>query len=253
MNEAEKIKQASRSAWAKIIKLQTYIEYNNRVVLSYECQEILDSIFEGLNKGYPIETGTKLYRAQTGYEKVGLSYSPLSTDRMDAPDPEKAKGGRVSFSGIMCLYLATAWQTALAEMRPWKGAYITLVPFVTVRELNLLDLTKNAIDSIVDINVRSISKLISLNFSAPMEDYEEHVKYIFTQYLTCIIKSKDYDGVAYDSYLDSQGKNIALFDTASAQQLVREKKLYKTKKIEYVVEEDTPQFSNDSIEEMIGI
>ncbi|MFH1093285.1 MAG: RES family NAD+ phosphorylase [Candidatus Omnitrophota bacterium] len=190
----------------------------------------MDYIFEILNRSYPIETGTKLYRAQIGCEKDGLSYSPLPKDRMDAPDPEKAKGGRVSCPGIMCLYLATAWQTALAEMRPWKGAYITLVPFVAEEELNLLDLTKDIIGSIGNINDRSIFELISLNFSAPMEDYEEHFKYIFTQYLSSIIKSNGYDGIIYDSYLDSQGKNIALFDSASAQQVVGEGKLYKTKK-----------------------
>ena len=51
--------------------------------------------------------------------------------------------GRANPRGIPCLYLATHRDTALAEVRPWIGAAISLAQFRTNRELRVIDCSKH--------------------------------------------------------------------------------------------------------------
>jgi hypothetical protein len=110
-----------------------------------------------------IEKGTTFWRAQLGYtQKPGHPLSevvpaghpipeffrgvsspflgPHDRERM-MPFPDKAREGRVNPKGIPCLYLATDPHTAMSEVRPSVGSYISLAEFVTERELKLVDCT----------------------------------------------------------------------------------------------------------------
>lgn len=55
------------------------------------------------------------------------------------PLPHSAREGRVNPKGIPCLYLADDKDTAMAEIRPWVGSYISVGQFKTLRNLNLVD------------------------------------------------------------------------------------------------------------------
>ena len=61
---------------------------------------------------------------------------------MGAPPAHKTTEGRVNPRGISYLYLATNLKTAVAEIRPWIDAKISVGEFVTVRPLTIIDCTK---------------------------------------------------------------------------------------------------------------
>jgi hypothetical protein len=74
-----------------------------------------------------------VWRAQLGncwreVEKNGKVHrvpSPYSQSRMK-PIPEKVSDGRVNPKGIACLYISTDYDTAILEVRPLIGSYVTV-------------------------------------------------------------------------------------------------------------------------------
>lgn len=48
--------------------------------------------------------------------------------------------------GIPCLYTGAAPRTALSEMKPMIGSYLTLAEFVTVKELKIVDFASDRIE-----------------------------------------------------------------------------------------------------------
>src|SRR6266566_4486089 len=65
---------------------------------------------------------------------------PFDTKRMK-PIRGRAKEGRVNPKGIPYLYLATHRDTAVAEVRPWKGGVVSVGQFRVVRDLRLVNTT----------------------------------------------------------------------------------------------------------------
>jgi len=230
----EEIKIIGETA-QKIFQLEDYLIQENRICLDEQNQKTIDEIFEIFTKEHYIDAGEGLYRAQLGSIRDGIAKTPLSKERMGVPLPENAIGGRASFPGMTCLYLSTAKETALAEMRSWKEADITIAKFRVKIKLKLLDLRQISYPEQKDINKNMLFKQVISYFSRPMEHQKEHLKYTLSQYLACIIKAKGYAGIIYDSNLDSHGKNIALFDILFVVQL-ENRELYKTKSIQYVIQ-----------------
>src|SRR5260370_33920677 len=60
-----------------------------------------------------------------GYSGYPQDCRPFSAERMK-PEPEKTKEGRINPKGIPCLSLPTHQDTAMSEVRSWRGARITL-------------------------------------------------------------------------------------------------------------------------------
>ena len=94
--------------------------------------------------------GNKLWRAQLGhdwraprddepFEDFPTAYSP---DRMK-PLLEKASDGRANTRGIPCLYLATDQDTAILEVRPLIGSFVSVAQFTVVNELRLIDCSRD--------------------------------------------------------------------------------------------------------------
>jgi len=59
---------------------------------------------------------------------------------MGAPPLGKASSGRINPEGISYLYLADSPGTAIAEVRPWKRARISVATFKTTRPINVVSL-----------------------------------------------------------------------------------------------------------------
>ena len=88
----------------------------------------------------------RLQRAQLGHDwreeendeepdEVQAAHSPA---RMK-PLAEKASDGRANSKGIACLYLATKQETAVLEVRPLIGSYISIAQFKVLKDLCLVD------------------------------------------------------------------------------------------------------------------
>jgi len=70
---------------------------------------------------------------------MGLrSIRPHTPERM-TPSSRFVKNGRANPVGIAYWYAATDPETALAEMRPWQGALLTVAELTATRSLRFVD------------------------------------------------------------------------------------------------------------------
>jgi hypothetical protein len=182
-----------------------------------------------------IKEGQVLFRAQLGAgtrieEQNGEEFevdAAYDSKRM-VPTPEFAVDGRVNPRGIPCLYLASNKATAVAEVRPWVGSYVSLAEFKVMKDCEMLDcsrdkqrgimfLLNNSLDMNPENREGAVWGDISYAFSKPVAADDRHSDYIPTQILAEAFKHYGYDWIVYRSLLGREdGKNIALFDIPSA-------------------------------------
>jgi RES domain-containing protein len=192
--------------------------------------------------------GTSLWRAQRGcricIELPGkkhiwkddtdicghpLNCRPFSVERMK-PEPEKAKEGRVNPKGIPCLYLATHEDTAMSEVRPWHEARISLARFELTQAVVLVDCSQECPNDLTNKeawNWYSIGEA----FSLPVSSSDDVSDYAPTQILAEAFRQRWYDGIIYNSGLNQDGKNVALFNLSHAE--VKERFLYTLSDVSY--------------------
>lgn len=183
-----------------------------------------------------IPKGQKFWRAQLDYDDSPCydHIVPHSSKRMK-PEPKKASEGRINSKGIACLYLATDEKTAVSEIRPWVGSYVTVAQFETLRELKVIDCSCGEINpmnvSVADIDklcklkpptpkeaIKTIWRWIDKEFSGPVEHNDKIADYVPTQIIAELFKTNGFDGIQYKS-LFNDGKNLALYDIDSAEQI----------------------------------
>lgn len=94
-----------------------------------------------------LQQGLGLWRAQVGFdwdpiivdgEELDPVPGPFGYQRM-VPDPSHVGDGRANPRGIAYMYLAEKKATAIAEVRPWVGAYVSVAVFEILRDLTLVD------------------------------------------------------------------------------------------------------------------
>jgi hypothetical protein len=179
------------------------------------------------------KAGVILWRAQLGHDwcekkQGGASYEyPCAHPpaRMK-PIPDKATDGRANPRGIPCLYLATKKDTAVLEVRPLIGAYVSVAQFTLMREVRLVSCTGeeivNHLARLVRENwtpeemERAVWADINEAFSEPVERGDSSVDYVPTQILAEAFKCHGFDGLAYKSSYGEDGFNVALFDLGVA-------------------------------------
>jgi len=177
-----------------------------------------------------VPKGAIFFRAQRGYElwtddedeiTVADAFGPVRMKpRRDNADP-----GRVNRKDVPCLYVATDRNPAMAEVRPWRGAYVTLAQFKLSKDCVLidcsvdrrttLDMMFSDIEITPELREQGVWGDIGAAFSKPLTRDDSLDQYLATQVLADRFKTAGYDGVAYKSAL-GEGKNIALFDLDAA-------------------------------------
>jgi len=200
--------------------------------------------------------GTILWRAQVGSEKRsdpmpgGRTYTaefPFPAQRM-FPFRDQATEGRANPKGIPCLYLATERDTAMGEVRPWKGSLVTVGQFKTVEDLRLVNLSlgKPSKPSYDDEpspqeQTAAVWAHIDMAFSEPVTPDDRVADYAPTQVLAEMFRKDGADGIAYRSAV-GKGLNVALFNLDAVQLLSRQ--LFKTVTLQYGFREATipPEF-----------
>jgi len=186
-----------------------------------------------------IEASTVLWRAQRGYtwrtENQGQEEEEFEVP--DALEPERMRpkaefvgDGRVNPRGIPCLYLASNKDTAMAEVRPWVGSYVSLAQFKVMRDVFVVDCTTDKRifpNWLLNQDQREIpaekrEKVvwgdIAHALSRPVTPDEPVTEYVPTQILAEAFRAHGYDGIVYRSLL-GDGFNIALFDCDVAELL----------------------------------
>jgi hypothetical protein len=177
--------------------------------------------------------GRILWRAQLGH---AWRKCQQEDDQFEVPAPflpermkplrYTAREGRVNAKGLSCLYLANHRKTAMAEIRPWIGSYISVGQFRTLRELTVLDCsifyTNNSVFYFDEPDAVQREKAVWADigqcYSEPVTPDDQTPDYVPTQILSEVFRDHGYDGVVYKS-LVGEGLNLALFDIDSADML----------------------------------
>jgi hypothetical protein len=164
-----------------------------------------------------IELPAEFYRA-----RLMKHATPLPLGEMGAPPADIVSDGRANPIGIRYLYLADDVETAIAEVKPSKGALVSWASFSVVegKSLKLIDLTNPKLtispfrvtSAVADVRASmSFLEALGEELSVPTQPHRATRDYLASQYLCELIKVSGYDGVIYRSSL-AQGRNFAFFD-----------------------------------------
>lgn len=194
--------------------------------------------------------GAVLCRSQCGYGYQSLLHGDDEIQVPDAFSPERMKPlkncaseGRANRQNEPCLYLSDDPNTAMAEVRPWVGAYISLAQFRVMNDCILIDCSLDKTTS-WDLAFRGIQPTpqnlaraiwgdLAQAFAKPLTRNDTLEEYRPTQALADCFKSAGYDGIGYKSAL-GKGKDIALFNLEAADPI--NVTLYQTKELSYTFE-----------------
>jgi hypothetical protein len=178
-------------------------------------------------RAYCIPAGSFFYRARPGYAIADRGARPWAGDEIGAPPREKWRAGRLNRTDQAILYCADTELTAVAEMRPWRGAHVSMCRLKSVRDLTIIDLHTDVpwVNPFTEDNLRegvelsAILRAFTQQLSLPLtKDDDEATEYPPCQYLAGRIRSK-YDGISYRSAMSARGKNFAFFNPSGLEVL----------------------------------
>jgi hypothetical protein len=174
-----------------------------------------------------IARGTYLWRAQIGHdwypgdEPGEEQFAPLGIERMK-PLRDRGREGRANPKGISYLYLATHRETAIAEVRPWVGSYVSAAQFMLKRDIRIVDCVATSHRLIIysdepnpQEREREVWQDLDRGFSEPVTSADDTADYVPTQIIAEFFRANGFDGIAYGSAL-GEGHNVALFDLNAA-------------------------------------
>ena len=151
---------------------------------------------------------------------------PYTVDQMGAPPKRIASHGRANPAGIPYLYLGSAQDTAISEIRPHTGEIACVADFTTPTSLKLVDLRtpRKMVSPFVLADADDIGRMrndlpflerLGNELTRPVIPQSAAIDYTPSQYLCEFIKKCGYQGVIYRSSV-STGMNLALFDPSLA-------------------------------------
>ena len=157
----------------------------------------------------------KFYRA-----RINTSDKPFKISKMGKPPKNLVLNGRANPIGIPYLYLSSSIETAIAEVRGYKGEAVTLAEFKMKNNLELADL-RDPKSTISPFELNEELELIYKNMtyltllgnelSKPIIPREANLEYLSSQYLCELIKHIGFHGIIYKSSI-ADGNNYVIFD-----------------------------------------
>jgi hypothetical protein len=173
-----------------------------------------------------LREGTAFFRARPGFTlDENEERLPWSRAEIGAPPSEKAKAGRANTEGQRVLYVADQEKTAVSEIRPALGFYVSVADLTLRRDCRVLDLTKEMAEiSPFDgesvgwhIEIRELLNRLGEEMSRPLERVDDKTLYIPCQKLAEYIRQNRFDGIRYPSALNPGGSSVVFFDPEVAQ------------------------------------
>jgi hypothetical protein len=201
-----------------------HLKYNGRFSLPKELEEVVSEFIE-----HRIEVAKTLIPSGAIYYRARLfelgQDTKFSECDMGAPAKGVVEAGRINPEGISYLYLADTPETAIAEVRPWKGAQVAVGKFRVTRDIDVVILFgekktftyPNCKFDLKSSLARSLCNhfIGKMYFSAPAHN-KDRLAYLPSQYISEMFKNKGLDGLQYNSVMREGGNNIALFDVTLA-------------------------------------
>ncbi|SEL80314.1 RES domain-containing protein [Sphingomonas palmae] len=219
------------ASWRSYWDFERSVRRELRYIHSEETQDFLDAVLAS-SRGREVDlpAGRTFWRAQLGNDWRRTGDEPTDEEvpcahpraRM-TPLPDRASDGRANPRGIPCLYLATSKETAMSEVRPWIGSYVSVGQFRTTRPLAIVNCTAERPTTPLhleepDASGRSeaVWAHIDRAFAEPTTRSDDAADYVPTQIIAELFKRAGLDGIAYRSNFGG-GFNLALFDLAGAE------------------------------------
>ncbi len=176
--------------------------------------------------------GTQIYRGRV----LGKGWSP-SHEELTSPPRTNTTNNRMSPKGVSLFYGALNLQTVIAEARPHIGSSIAIAPFQLLRQLTLIDLSReikvhdifdSEYDFFKDEYYRPFLKEFLESISIPLGPSDPEIDYLPTQVLTEYLRfhpKHKFDGILYRSTQMKGGVNVVLFkeDNISSQDIGNKK------------------------------
>ncbi len=222
-------------SWQSFWNFARKRKYASRYILDDESEIFLKTLIDTCSSR--IETvpkGINFWRAQLGNgwrpievagDHIDDEPVPHNLERMK-PRIDRATEGRANAKGIPVLYMSTNKETALAEVRPWIGAYISVAQMHLSRDLRIVNCTlgHDGVKIFLSLSMeeppsemkeKSVWAQIDKAFSEPITPSDDVADYVSTQIISELFRENGYDGIAYRSSL-GEGYNLALFDVSVA-------------------------------------
>lgn len=167
----------------------TIIEEHLQTIISEEKREI--------------DVGSTFFRARINRQ----AGKPYTAEELNMAPADKVGHGRLNPEGIPYLYLASDWKTAISEVRANDSDVVDIAKCECIKPLAVVDLTKE--DNAVRLH--NFRKIISEEFSKPVNSELSYLEYLPTQYIAEYIKNQGVQGVLYKSAVNPSNYNICLF------------------------------------------
>lgn len=180
--------------------------WDSRDLITYDVLQG-DRFFRGrvFNIDEVAPTNDKYIKWVDSREEVFQGYDKNASG---APPRSSATEGRLNGKGISFLYTCKDETTVIYELRPTKNEKVSIAEFEVRENLVFADLTRYKSNEIDNRQFSDLIKFIADEFSTP--HYAGH-KYSFTQYLAGQFMDMGFDGVIFESSLDTRGENFVFF------------------------------------------
>lgn len=197
--------------WWTLKKLIDVIKHESRFVIQEPYKSFVDSIVQMIQNQFTLimPSSSKLYRARINTIEINKKSDEIKTfppEEMGPPPQHFAISGRINPEGISYLYCAGDADTAGAELRPWKGAHLTIGEVEIKQDITIADLTLECKDDKWDFYFDDFAGMFSKQWPPELK-----LNYLVTQYFSEHFKSVGIRGIKYKSEFNVGGDNYALF------------------------------------------
>ncbi|OGW20156.1 MAG: hypothetical protein A2X55_02475 [Nitrospirae bacterium GWB2_47_37] len=187
------------------------LKHESRFILQEPYKTFIDSIIKQVREQFTsmIPAGTILFRArinEINFKDRMKEQIPFPAENMGPPPHHLAKAGRINPEGIPYLYCAGDLDTAGAELRPWKGAHLTIGEVEINNDLPIADLTLDCNDETWDLFFEEFAESFSIQWPPELK-----LNYLITQYFSEHFKAVGLRGIKYKSEFNIGGENYSLF------------------------------------------
>jgi len=204
--------------------IETWRSFCDEVKDNHEAEpqfgELFDESLGAAEKNAAAQT--VLYRARLGWSGLSAQQKRMPYQGADigAPPPAKAGPGRANRAGRVLLYAAEAELTAISEVRPARGFWVSTCQVRPRENLRLLDLV-DGIPKLNPFTQESLAWYVEFNellrdfaeaLSTPLARSDDIADYMPSQRLCEYVEHLGYDGVRYPSALAANGVNTVFFD-----------------------------------------
>lgn len=212
----------SRSTPRPVGDLRKRLDASNFAIVERELEALIKPFIADLK--FVIPRGGTWFRARTGFEARFLRSGGFDSQIVRQPYMGASIGaspnpgnGRLNRQGRPVLYLGSNPYTALAEIRPHPGHYVSIGGFEILQDLNVADFDPDiSLFSTSDerLELYEIIQTFDRWMSTPVTP-DDKVSYLITQLLAEILQAQDFHAVQFRSSV-SDGVNLCIFDTTHA-------------------------------------